>query len=187
MKTTIILVTILITLFSLFLLLGKIINNKFIIIIDKLNKATNKLNKKFIEKYQLLTKSINIFKKKKKVKNFDINNFKKYLETDINNNNIDINTLNDLLKDFDQEIINFLINNEKLINDTQYKKLCKKINKVNISIEATKKFYNQNVTTYNKLIAKYPEKIIAKILHYSEKNYLKVSEEPCLKILNKNS
>ncbi|MBQ6817208.1 MAG: LemA family protein [Bacilli bacterium] len=92
--------------------------------------------------------------------------------------------LNNILIDTDNNIENYLSQNEKTINNKDFKELYTKINNLDIKITSTRKYYNNNIEEYNKLIKKFPTSIVAKILRYKEKDCLKINKNKKLKILN---
>ena len=77
-------------------------------------------------------------------------------------------------------------NNEKLLKKEAIIGINKELNEVNISIDGSKKYYNENVILYNHLCHKFPSIILAKIFRYKDKEFLEENINENLKILNDN-
>lgn len=159
-------------------LLYKVLGNKFKIINIKINKSKNKLKEAFNEKFNLIIKVIDILNDKKK---FDENLYHDFLNIKLDE--ISLCNLNDILIDTDNKIELYLSQNEKIINNKNYKELNKTLNSLNTTIEATRKYYNINLKEYNKLIKKFPTSIVARIKKYNEKEVLNNNPNKELKIM----
>lgn len=177
-----IIIELLIVLFVLILiilfLLYKVLSNKFKIINIKINKSEKKLEETLKEKFNLTIKVIDILNDKK---NFDEDLYHDFLN--INLDEINLFDLNNILIDTDNKIELYLSQNEKLINNKDYKNLNKKINVLNTTIKTTRSYYNKNLKEYNNLIKKFPTSTIAKIKKYYKKEFLKDNPNKELKIM----
>lgn len=160
-------------------LLYKIFNNKYNIIYIKISKSEKKLMESFKNKFNLLLKAIDFLNDKK---NFDENLYHDFLN--LNLEEITLNDLNDTLIDTELSIENYLSENEKIINNKDFKEIYKEIKEINITIDATRKYYNENLKDYNQFAKKFPTSILAKLKKLTEKDILKNDEEKKLKIFN---
>lgn len=176
-------IEVLIVLFALILaivfLLTKVLTNKINIIKIKITKAEKKLTDLLKEKFELTLKEIDFLNDKK---NFDENLYHSFLNIDLKN--ITLNNLNDLQNEADNNIKVYLSQNEKLINHKDFRELNKELNNLNITINATRKYYNENAKEFNKVIKKFPTSIVAKMKKEQSKDILNDNEEKKLKILN---
>jgi len=160
-------------------LLYKVLNNKYNVIDIKVSKSEKKLLKAQKDKYNLLLKAIDILNDNKK---FDENQYHSFLNLKLDN--ISLNELNDILIETDNNIEEYLSQNEKIINSKNFKDLYNDINKINVTINATRKYYNENAKEFNKFLNKLPTSIFAKIKRLKEKDILKDNRDKQLKILN---
>jgi len=126
-----------------------------------------------------LLKAIDILNDNKK---FDENQYHSFLNLKLDN--ISLNELNDILIETDNNIEEYLSQNEKIINSKNFKDLYNDINKINVTINATRKYYNENAKEFNKFLNKLPTSIFAKIKRLKEKDILKDNRDKQLKILN---
>ena len=180
MKIIIELLIVLIVVIGIFLfLLYKVLNNKYNIINIKVSKSEKKLLDAEKTKFYLLLKIIDILNDNKK---FDENQYYSFLNLKIED--INLNELNNTLIETDNNIEQYLSQNEKIINSKNFKDLYNDINKINVTINATRNYYNENAREYNKFINKFPTSILAKIKKLNEKDILKDNQDKKLKILN---
>jgi len=139
--------------------------NKFEILKIKISEALNNMDILFEKKYSLLERCANIIKE----------NNKKYKEELL---------LDNLVKIKNQKIDRFDINRELMIASRDYYGLLdldtklasiealKNINEELINIDtdlnASKKYYNDSIILYNKLVNCFPSSIVAKIFKYKK-------------------
>lgn len=158
----------------------KITSNKYSILNIKFNKAESKLKKALEEKFNLTIKVVEFLNK-----NATIDEDKLYNLLNANLKKTDLIELNEILVDADKYINDYLSHNEKLINYEEYVNLDMVLKELNVIINASRKYYNENVKEYNQLVKKFPTSIIAKIKKLEEKTKLKESHNNNLKILKK--
>ena len=84
------------------------------------------------------------------------------------------------------EINKVMDNNENLLKDEAIININKELLDANISINGSKKFYNDNVILYNQLVNSFPSKIIAILFRYKEKEFMDEEIKEELKILEEN-
>lgn len=164
--STFIIVTIIIILISSIFLFFCGNYNRFQNYIIRMNEAEAEIDSTLRKRFDLLNKSVTIIKA---------------------NTKIEENIMNDLEKLRSQKLSNFDFDRKlyKLINEyNKYKELYPDLKQndsfVKIDVElgeseaemvAFRKYYNDIVTDYNKLIHKIPTNIVAKLCGYSHKNY----------------
>ena len=156
-----------------------VLNNNYIVINIKVSKSEKKLLEAEKKKFDLLLKAIDVLNDNKK---FDENQYHNFLNLKLEE--ISLNELNSTLIETDNNIEEYLSQNEKIINSKNFKDLYNDINKINVTINATRKYYNENTKEYNKFINKFPTSLFAKIKRLKAKDILKDNQDKQLKILN---
>ncbi len=151
--------------------------NKFQWLLIKINKAEKNITFHLEEKYAILSRYIEILKDNIEL-NDDVEEYK------LLNTKVSINTLNKKINSFNNIINKYMDNNEKLLKKEAIVNINKELNEVNISINGSKKYYNDNLIQYNHLCHKFPSIIIAKIFRYKEKEFLEENISENLKILD---
>jgi len=169
-----------ITLIMIFIIIEISFYNKFEILKIKISEALNNMDILFEKKYSLLERCANIIKE----------NNKKYKEELL---------LDNLVKIKNQKIDRFDINRELMIASRDYYGLLdldtklasiealKNINEELINIDtdlnASKKYYNDSIILYNKLVNCFPSSIVAKIFKYKKEEFFKEEKLETLEIL----
>ena len=154
--------------------------NKFQVLTIKINEAYNNLDILFEKKANLLERAVNIIKE----------NNKQYKEEIL---------LDNLVKIKNQTLTRFELNHELTLGFRDYKALLdldKKLSSMNelkvindelldidTDLEASKKYYNDNIVLYNKLVKCLPSNIVAKIYKYEEKDFFKEEKIETLEIM----
>ena len=156
------------------------IYNKFQWFIIRLNKGETILNTILEKKYNILLRYIEFLKTNIKLKNDEFEEFK------LLNTKIPINKLNKKINEMNNEINKVMDNNENLLKDEAIININKELLDANISINGSKKFYNDNVILYNQLVNSFPSKIIAILFRYKEKEFMDEEIKEELKILEEN-
>ena len=157
--------------------------NKFEFLKIKISEALNNIDILFEKKFSLLERCTNIIKE----------NNKKYKEELI---------LDNLCKIKNQKINRFDLNRELTIALRDYyalldldKKLAgidllKNINEELVDIDndlnASKKYYNDNIVLYNNLVKCFPSNIIAKLFKYNKEEFFQEEKIETLEILKEN-
>lgn len=156
------------------------IYNKFQWYIVKLNKGETILSTSLDKKYNILLRYIEYLKTTIKIKNEEFEEFK------LLNTKIPINKLNKKINEINNIINKVMDNNENLLKDETIININKELLEVNISINGSKKYYNDNLIIYNQLVNSFPSKTIAKLFRYKEKEFLDEEIKEELKILEEN-
>ncbi len=165
MKIHIIILLIIIILFALFIGFS-IIYNKFQDYIIRINEAEGKIDESIREKFDIIIKLNNIIKEKIKTKKALVDDISKLKNEEISSFEIDRQLVEALNK------VNFVKGQyQELETDEEVIKLTYDIEDIDESLRAFKKFYNENIVLYNKLIRKFPYNLVGKIFKYKEKSF----------------
>ncbi len=160
-----IIILIIIFLFALFIVCS-ITYNKFQDYIIKINEVESKIDDSLREKFDIILKLNNVIKEIIKTNKTLVDDISKIRDENISSFEIDrklveaINKVNFVKSKYDE-----VDSNEEII------KLTYQIEDIDESLKAFKKFYNETITNYNKLIRLFPYNIIGKILKYKEKTF----------------
>ena len=133
--------------------------------IIRINESEAFIDTTLRKRFDLLNKSIEIIKantKEKEVLNI-INELK---SMKISNFDLD-RKLYDAINEFDK----YKENNEELKNTESFIKIELGLFESEAEIVAARKYYNDIITDYNKLLKKFPSNIVAKISGYKTKTY----------------
>lgn len=84
------------------------------------------------------------------------------------------------------ELKEYLLVNKSFIPEDDIKRKIDELITLELDLEATKTFYNDNSSVFNDLIDKFPSKIIANKKGYDNKNLYTFSEEEFFEILKKD-
>ncbi len=130
------------------------------------------------EKYDLLVSVDSIMKSKDKEDLF------------LNLDSIDLSKLSNLelnkeLSKYDKTIVELTDYNKEIVYDENEEQIFENLIKSNINRLAVEKYYNDNVTKFNKLLSKFPSSIIAKFKKYSKKELFENEKEEIFEILKK--
>ena len=131
----------------------------------KINAVESEIDEALRRKYDLLVKIISEIKKVNK----DEESFKDVDK--IKDENLSSFEFDRKLADIESQIYSIRNDNSKLLKNNTFNDLWYEIITLNTKIKAEEKYYNENTTTYNELVTKFPSKIIAMILHLKEKRY----------------
>lgn len=101
--------------------------------------------------------------------------------------NLDTMKLDKDLSEIGLELKEYLLVNKSFIPEDELKKKLDELVDLDLNLEATKVYYNDNSTTFNELIEKFPSKIIAKKKGYDFKNLYTFKEEQLFEILKKDN
>ncbi len=165
MNTSIIILIILIILFFLFISYS-VIYNKFQDYIIKINEVEGKIDDVLRDKFDSLIEMNSIIKEGIKTNKAIVDDISKINSNEISSFELDRKLTKALNKiNFVKEQYTELKSNEKL------NKLSYNIDDMNESLSAYKKYYNETIVSYNKLIRKFPYNIIGLILKYKEKTF----------------
>ncbi len=153
--------------------------NKFLWTNVLVDKGETNLKTLFNKKINILTRYLDILKENKvNIPDEEYNDFKFF------NNKQHINKINKKIDELNNYISKTMDNNEKLLKNKAINNINKELSEINISINGGKKYYNDNLVSYNHLCNAFPSNIIAKLKHFKEKEFLDSEIKEELKILD---
>lgn len=133
--------------------------------IIRINEAEAFIDTTLRKRFDLLNKSIELIKAN--TKETEVLNIINELKTmKISNFDLD-RKLYDAINEFDK----YKENNEELKNNESFIKIELGLFESESEIVAARKYYNDIITDYNKLVKKFPTNIVAKISSYKTKKY----------------
>ncbi len=140
--------------------------NKYQSLIIKINEAEANIDTTLRKRFDLLNKSINIIKGNTKIEGEVLELIVKLRSRKLSNFDLDrqlyeaINEFNYYKENYPElEKVDSLVKIESALDDSEHE------------INALRKYYNDTITEYNKLVRKFPSNIVAIILKYKEKTY----------------
>ena len=143
-----------------------IIYNKFQDYIIRINEVEGKIDDTLRNKFDSILEINNIIKECINTKKAIVDDISKLKDSEISSFELDRKLSSALNK------INFIRNQyDELKGNERLNKLLYEIEDMDDSLEAYKKFYNETIVLYNKLIRKFPYNIIGLILKYKEKTF----------------
>ena len=150
---------------GLILLWGANCYNRFQEFIIRANAAEANIDSTLRKRYDLLNKSINIIKKHTKEKNNILESIDKMKSKKLSNFELD-RQLYESINEF-----NKYKENEELSSNEEFLKIDLSLFESESEIVAARKYYNDIITDYNKLVRTLPAMIVAKVSKYPLKNY----------------
>ena len=142
------------------------IYNNFQNYIIRINEAESFIDTTLRKRFDLLNKSIDIIKNVTKTKKDVLNMIKELKSVKLSNFDLD-RKLYEAINEFN----GFKESNEELKNNESFLKVDLAIIESEAEIVAARKYYNDIITDYNKLVRTFPSNIVAKISRYKIKTY----------------
>ena len=140
--------------------------NKFQDYVIRINEAESKIDETLREKYDIILKLNNIIKEKIKTNKHLVDDISNLKDKKISSFEMDRALIDAMNK------VNFVKEKyDTLDGDEEVIKLIYDIEDFDESLRACKKYYNETITEYNKLIKRIPYNIVGKILKYNEKTF----------------
>lgn len=140
--------------------------NRFQELLIKSNEAEANIDTVLRKRFDLLNKSIGVIKANTKVEHEVLEMIVKLRSRKISNFELD-RQIYDAINEFN----NYKENYPTLSDSDSFVKIDNSLNETENEIIALRKYYNDNITDYNKLVKKFPSNIVAKISKFKEKNY----------------
>jgi len=140
--------------------------NKFQRLIIRINEAETNISGALDKRFDLLNRAINIIKGNVKIDKDILENIVKLRSRKLTDFELD--------KELDEATNQFYILKDEypdLNKSSNFVQLCESINDTIEQLIAAKKYYNNIVIKYNKLIRLFPSSIVAYILGYKEKKF----------------
>ena len=142
------------------------IYNIFQTYIIRINEAEAFIDTTLRKRFDLLNKSIGIIKKNSKSKDEVLKSLTKLKSQKLSNFELD-RKLYDAINEFNE----YKESIEELKNNEDFLKIELGLFESEAEIVAARKYYNDIITDYNKLVRKFPTMIVAKISKYELKTY----------------
>lgn len=170
----------LIALFMIFIIIEISFYNKFQFLKIKISEALNNMDILFEKKFNLLERCVNIIKEnnKKYKEEFILDNLGK-----IKNKKINRFDLNRELTIALREYYALLDLDKKLANVDSLKNINEELVEIDNDLNASKKYYNDNIVLYNNLVKCFPSSIVAKIFKYNKDEFFQEEKIETLEIL----
>ncbi len=140
--------------------------NQFQVLIIRINEAEANIDSVLRKRFDLLSKSIDIIKENTKTEEDVLNQIVKLRSRKLTNFELD-RKLYDALKEFEKYKEKF----PKLKSAESFMKIDIALNESEAEIVAFRKYYNDIITDYNKLVKSFPSNIIALIFKFKSKLY----------------
>ena len=140
--------------------------NKYQDYIIRINEVESKIDDYLRDKFDTIIKLNDNIKKKIKTKKELVDDLSELKDKNISSFDLDRTLIDAMNK------VNIVKSNyDSLDNDKDITKILYDIEDLDESLRACKKYYNETITEYNKLIRKIPYNLVGKILKYSEKTF----------------
>jgi LemA protein len=140
--------------------------NKFQIFIIRINEAEANIDSVLRKRFDLLNKSIDIIKTNTKVKDEVLDLIVKLRSRKLSNFELD-RKLYDGLKEFNKYKEEY----PELKTNESFMKIDIALSESEVEIVAFRKYYNDIITDYNKLVKAFPSNIVALIFKFKDKLY----------------
>ncbi len=154
-----------------------IINNKFQLVIIKIDKADEDIDMYLMKKQELLNRARPIVKKELKLEEFleELDNeFEE--QKNLENHNKLKSSYNELFKILDE--------NEKLMKSESLVSILEQLNTNEENIIGAIKFYNDTVVEFNRLIVSFPSNILGFLKRYKKLEFYNNERREIFEILN---
>ena len=143
-----------------------IIYNKFQELCIKTNEVEANIDATLRKRFDLLNKSINVIKANAPIENDVLELIVKLRSRKLSNFELD-RQLYDAINEFNSYKESY----PELMDSDSFKKINNSLNESENEITALRKYYNDTITEYNKLVKKFPSNIVAMIYSYKVKAY----------------
>ena len=140
--------------------------NQFQVLIIRINEAEANIDAVLRKRFDLLNKSIDVIKENTKTEEDVLEQIVKLRSRKLSNFELDIK-LYDALKEFEK----FKEKYPKLKTAESFMKIDIALNESEAEIVAFRKYYNDIITDYNKLVKSFPTNIIALFFKFKSKLY----------------
>ena len=140
--------------------------NQFQVLIIRINEAEANIDAVLRKRFDLLNKSIDVIKANTKTENDVLEQIMKLRSRKLSNFDLD-RKLYDGLKEFEKYKEEY----PKLKSVESFMKIDIALNESEAEIVAFRKYYNDIITDYNKLVKSFPTNIIALIFKFKSKLY----------------
>lgn len=142
------------------------IYNQFQAFIIRMNEAEANIDTTLRKRFDLLNKSISIIKANAEIEEDILENVVKLRSRKLTNFDLD-RQLYDAINEFNHYKETYPV----LQTSESFVKIDLGLNETETEIYACRKYYNDIVTDYNKIVRTFPSNLIAKVCHFNEKTY----------------
>lgn len=163
-----------------FLLIEVVFYNRFQLVNIRIEEAENSIDILLQKKFQLLERTVKIITEANQ----------KYIEEGVLENLVKIKNKKISNFDLNQELEKALAEYRGLIDLDHTLREMNTLNRINLDLvevdndlTAAKKYYNEHIVAYNKLIRCLPSNLVARILHYHTKEFYSEEKVEVLEIL----
>lgn len=140
--------------------------NQFQAFIIRMNEAEANIDTTLRKRFDLLNKSISIIKANAEIEEDILENIVKLRSRKLTNFDLD-RQLYDAINEFNHYKETYPV----LQTSESFVKIDLGLNETETEIYACRKYYNDIVTDYNKIVRTFPSNLIAKVCHFAEKTY----------------
>ncbi len=162
---------------AIILLIIVIYHNRFKYAIIKMEEAENNIDLFLQKKIDLLSRMRPLIMKELKLKEF-LEEIEDMKEKELNHFQ-----MNDLLRNYYNELFSVLDDNEKLFKSEAITEIINEVNYNEEDLVASIKFYNDTVVIYNQLIVSFPSNIIRLFFHYKKREFYSHEKREIYEIL----
>ena len=167
-------------------ILGILVINKFRAITLEFNSVLSKIHHGENEIDELLNKKANLLDEIcEEINNLNDNKVFSSVQK-VMQKNLDSFKLDRDLAEIYCELKEYLLVNKSFVPEEDVKKKIDELASLELDLEATKTFYNDNSSVFNELLDKFPSKVVANRKGYDTKNLYTFSEEEFFEILKKD-
>ncbi len=140
--------------------------NRFQIFTIRINEAETNIDSVLRKRFDLLNKSIEIIKENSEVEDDVLSIIEKLKSKKLSNFELD-RKLYDALKEFNKYKERF----PQLKSNDAFVKIDVEITESEAEIVAFRKYYNDIITDYNKIVKSFPTNLVALVFHFKSKLY----------------
>ena len=138
--------------------------NKINDTIIRVNEAESRIDNNLRDKYDTLNKCVTLIKGNIELDDKAFTELAKLKAKKLSNFELDR-----ILVASHNELLKVLEDNKELRDSDELYKSTRKIDIINEELDTLRKYYNENISYYNKLIKRLPTMLIAKFKHYNER------------------
>ena len=133
--------------------------------IIRIKEAESRIDDNLRDKYDALNKAVSIVKNKIELNSITFRSLAMLKTQKISNFDLD----RSLVKSYNELLTVYEENKKKLNDSDELYKTIKELELIDEELVVLREYYNGNITSYNKMIKKFPSLIVAKIKKYKEK------------------
>lgn len=140
--------------------------NKINETIIRIDEAESRIDNNLRDKYDLINRIITLIKGKIKLKDDAFKDVIKLRARKISNFELDRTLVN-----AENEFLSIYESNKELRDSDEIYKASRQLELINEELTTLRNYYNNNISTYNASLVKFPTNIIAKVKNYKERTF----------------